>query len=294
MHPCRAAGKGAAADLGRCDEGCCHRAQRAHHRSVRIALLAPSQPTCHRCRVGFANRNRRVGKSFYVGPAFGPDAGGKRRRAASSSPDLTGRRSSAKATPTIKSCQCRSRTCPPLRRRRCPVLVPSDKRGPGGRRYRICLNALAPPVRPGGTMSAPIRPTQQRAREPPMPQDCSSRTKQKRPSRTCSSSRARVARAVVDTPASPADAGGGPPRGARRERSSVHGPVAGRSESRAAAVGRYFRRAERAGAARRTWAASDPTRDRGSCCVWLAGHGEEVVADLLAAAAARRGRAAQS
>jgi hypothetical protein len=36
---------------------------------------------------------------------------------------------------------------------------------------------------------------------------------------------------------------------------------------------------------RRTWAASDPTRDRGSCCVWLAGRGEEVVAGLLAAAA---------
>jgi hypothetical protein len=94
-----------------------------------------------------------------------------------------------------------------------------------------------------------------------------------------------VARAVVDTPASLAEAGGGPPRGARRERWSVHGPAAGRSESRPPPVGRYFRRAERAGAARRTWAASDPTRDRGSCCVWLAGCGEEVVADLLAAAA---------
>jgi hypothetical protein len=56
---------------------------------------------------------------------------------------------------------------------------------------------------------------------------------------------------------------------------------AGRNESRLPPVGRYFRRAERAGAARRTWAASDPTRDRGSCCVWLAGRGEEVVAGLL-------------
>jgi hypothetical protein len=33
---------------GRCDEGCCHRAQHGHHRSVRIALLAPSQPTRHK------------------------------------------------------------------------------------------------------------------------------------------------------------------------------------------------------------------------------------------------------
>jgi hypothetical protein len=58
-----------------------------------------------------------------------------------------------------------------------------------------------------------------------------------------------------------------------------------RNESRLPPVGRCFRRAERAGAARRTWAASDPTRDRGSCCVWSAGRGEDVVAGLLAAAA---------
>jgi hypothetical protein len=58
-----------------------------------------------------------------------------------------------------------------------------------------------------------------------------------------------------------------------------------RNESRLPPVGRCFRRAERAGAARRTWAASDPTRDRGSCGVWSAGRGEDVVAGLLAAAA---------
>jgi hypothetical protein len=31
--------------LGFCDEGSRHRAQHAHHRSMRIARLAPSQPT---------------------------------------------------------------------------------------------------------------------------------------------------------------------------------------------------------------------------------------------------------
>jgi hypothetical protein len=110
-------------------------------------------------------------------------------------------------------------------------------------------------------------------REPTAPRDA-----------RCSSG-ARVARAVVDTLASLAEAGVGPPRRGTSRALKRSRARRRRNESRLPPVGRCFRRAERAGAARRTWAASDPTRDRGSCCVWSAGRGEDVVAGLLAAAA---------